>query len=433
MLKTLFSLRLPVALICATFSAHAHASSQKVIYNFCVQEKCTDGAGPSGLVADAAGNLYGTTYYGGVGGPGAYGVAYELSPGTGGKWSQKVIHNFTDARGQGIHPSAGLTFDAKGSLYGTTVWGGIYNSEGGTVFELTPSGDGSWTETILHSFCSESKCRDGQQPSGGVIFDAAGNLYGMTAQGGSHSNSDVCPAGCGTVFELSPGGDGTWTESVFYNFCSEEECTDGAFPNSNLIFDANGNLYGVTEAGGTTEPACKYGCGTVFELTPGANGKWSETILHRFNYTTGALPLCTPAFDHSGNLYCTTKLGGPYQYGVAFQLQATGNGGWEYKVIHDFGKGDDGQYPQSGLALDAQEDLYGTTSQGGSDGYGTVFKLTSTGGEWVEKILHNFDVTDGAFPNALLPEPDGTLYGTAGGGASTVCGGGCGTVFELTP
>jgi uncharacterized repeat protein (TIGR03803 family) len=412
----------------------AFAAELKVLHSFCGgQSTCTDGYQPaSGLIADASGNLYGTTLYGGDAG---HGTVFELMPQGNGKWTEKRLYRF-GFESDGRYPSGALVFDKNGNLYGTTTSGGSNdNNAGGTVFELSPSGDGTWSESIFYNFCSDA-CKDGKQPSGGLIFDATGNLYGVTAQGGSHSNSNVCPGGCGIVFELSPSGNGTWTESVLYNFCSTGQCADGAIPNSSLAFDASGDrLYGVTGAGGTAESDCKYGCGTVFELTPGTNGTWSEKALHRFNYTTGAFPFCSPIFDSSGNLYCTANEGGEYGLGVTYQLQPSASGQWEYKVIHNFGKAEDGQYPQSGLVAAPQGDLlYGTTSSGGSHvAYGTIFELTFTGGEWIEKILFNFDSTDGAEPSLPLFQPNGSLYGTTRAGGNSPCSAGCGTAFELAP
>jgi uncharacterized repeat protein (TIGR03803 family) len=437
MLRNIFPTKLlAVALFCASAAPWAHAGAEKVLHSFCPTGTCTDGAQPeSGLVTDASGNLYGTTYYGGTYGVDGYGVAFELSPEAGGKWKEKVLHNFTNLRGGGYRPVSGLILDANGNLYGTTPFGGsgLYRRPelGGTVFELSPHGDGSWTEKTLYSFCSQAKCSDGQQPSGGLIFDAEGNLYGVTSEGG--------PKDEGTVFKLSPNGNGSWTETVLYNFCSQPRCADGAGPNSSLAIDANGNLYGVTGQGGTQEPeaTCKTGCGTVFELKPSGNGKWSETVLHRFNYTEGATPQCTLVFDQGGNLYGTTTSGGGHTYGAAFQLAPSESGHWNYKVIHNFGSGDDGKYPFAGMLSDASGILYGTTLAGGSQQGGTLYELALDGNEWRETIVHNFDLVDadgGIAPNLPLLAPGGVLYGTTrGGGTSTECINGCGTVFELRP
>ena len=163
-------------------------------------------------------------------------------------WNEKVLHSFNGTDGAG--PYAGLIFDAAGNLYGTTVGGGTYG--GGTVFELKPAVGGGWAEQVLHSFGNNAGNRnqDGNRPYDGLIFDAAGNLYGVTYGGGTYTY--------GTAFELTPTAGGGWTEQVLHSFNG----TDGAGPQAGLIFDADGNLYGTTAGGGT------YNDGTVFELTP---------------------------------------------------------------------------------------------------------------------------------------------------------------------
>jgi len=176
------------------------------------------------------------------------------------------------------------------------------------------------TEQVLYSFCSVSGCADGNTPLAGLISDAAGNLYGTTPSGGSISN---CSTGCGTVFELTPGAGGTWTETVLYSFCPANGCSDGAYPESgNLVFDAVGNLYGTTAFGGAYQSACGgHDCGTVFELSPDGGGKWTETVLHSFgNGTDGREPLASLIFDAAGNLYGTTAFGGADAGGTVFEL-----------------------------------------------------------------------------------------------------------------
>ena len=173
----------------------------------------------------------------------------------------------------------------------------------GTVFELSPVGEGQWTETILHSFCSEPDCSDGAFPEAGLILDGAGNLYGTTSNGGTV---------WGTVFELSPPPQqgGTWTETVLYAF-GGNTTGDGCYPEGKLVFDGAGNLYGTTsQCGGGTVSA-----GTVFELTPAGDGTWNEIVLHRFcagggNFSDGADPLAGVVFDQAGNLYGTAYAGG---------------------------------------------------------------------------------------------------------------------------
>jgi uncharacterized repeat protein (TIGR03803 family) len=317
----------------------------------------TDGYAPSaGLIFDAAGNLYGTTQYGG--GANAYGTVFELTPAGGGNWTETVLYSFRSGT-DGAVPGAGLIFDAAGNLYGTTTAGGPNN---GTVFELTPTTAGGWTEQVLYRFCSQANCTDGQYPYGSLIFDAAGNLYGTTEFGGTY--------GAGTVFKLTPAAGGGWTETVLYSF---GRGTDGASPLVGLIFDVVGNLYGTTTFGGT------YGAGTVFELTPTAGGGWTETVLHSFNPnngTDGFNPYAGLIFDAAGNLYGTTYYGGSYGGGTVFELTPAAGGGWTETVLRSFGNGTDGFWPYAGLIFDHAGNLYGTTEYGGTHNYGTVFELT---------------------------------------------------------
>src|SRR5208337_2813918 len=194
----------------------------------------------------------------------------------GGGWTEKVLYSFKFTGMDGTYPNPGLIFDAAGNLYGTTSYGGAYGSYG-TVFELTPTKGGGWTEQVLHSFNYDGT--DGADPFAGLIFDAAGNLYGTTQSGGTY--------GPGTVFELTPMQGGGWKEQVLYSF--NFNGADAEYPYAGLIFDKAGNLYGTTEAGGTHYRTTRFGgtynVGTVFELTPTQGGGWTEKLLHSFNNT----------------------------------------------------------------------------------------------------------------------------------------------------
>jgi uncharacterized repeat protein (TIGR03803 family) len=237
--------------------------TQSVLYGFCSQggSYCTDGAIPAaGLIMDGAGNLYGTTARGGVGG-GLGGTVFKLAPTITG-WAETVLYSFCSQAdcADGADPyAAGLVMDGAGNLYGTTPDGGKYN--GGAVFQLSPNGS-SWTQSVLYSFCSPggSRCMDGADPVAGLIMDAAKNLYGTTFMGGAHNG--------GTVFKLVPTSSGA-SETVLYSFCSQTSCADGAAPAASLIMDGAGNLYGTTLYGGNyyclTNNANP--CGTVFRLT----------------------------------------------------------------------------------------------------------------------------------------------------------------------
>jgi uncharacterized repeat protein (TIGR03803 family) len=247
--------------------------------------------------------------------------------------AETVLYSFC-ARGpscvDGLGPNGGLIMDAAGQLYGTTFNGGVYDNAG-TVFALTPNAaETKWTETVLHSFCAETDCIDGSSPSGGLILDKAGQLYGTTGYGGANNSAGCSGSGCGTVFELTPNAaKRKWTVTVLYSFCARgrEQCADGAGPNGDLIMDKAGNLYGTTPGGGANcHGSDEYGCGVVFELTPNAaKTNWTETVLYSFcnktNCTDGSYPLWTrretstapqplavpiaPALSRTGAAWCS--------------------------------------------------------------------------------------------------------------------------------
>jgi uncharacterized repeat protein (TIGR03803 family) len=348
-----------------------------------------------------------------------------LPPGAWAKDKEKVLYGFTNGSDGGL-PVGNLVFDKAGNLYGVTVQGGANGL--GTVFKLTPA-NGVWTETVLHSFRGGS---DGSSPKGTLIFDQAGNLYGATYGGGGNG----CFAGCGTVFKLTPVAHDKWTETVLYVFTGG---ADGASPQAGLVADTAGNLYGTTYQGGNASCATG-GCGTVFELTPGSGKQWTETVLHAFTAgRDGAYPFAGLIFDNSGNLYGTASLGGQPNGGIVFALTPGRGGKWNETVIHAFKGGRDGFAPASGLAL-FRGSLYGTTYNGGDDmcglmaGCGTVFQMkSSAGGKWTENVIHRFRGSDGleSFATPVLDRA-GNLYGTTFEGGSGVCDF-CGTAFELTP
>jgi uncharacterized repeat protein (TIGR03803 family) len=365
----------------------------------------------STLVFDAAGNLYGTTMGGGSSG---LGTVFKLTRKPDGKWKETVLHSFENDGKDGAEPFAGLTFDGAGKLYGTTAYGGAHGGFlcCGTVFELSPNRDGTWTETVLHSFVTNAN--DGSVPETGVIFDAKGNLYGTTVAGG--------PLGWGTVFELTPSGDGHWSEHIVYAFQGGD---DGRQPDSGLIFDGAGNLYGTTSRGGAS------GVGAVFKLTPNEEGGvWTESVLHSFNGMDGSAPFAGVIFDAQGNLYGTTAQGGPHFWGTAFKLAPTASGSWKESVLHGFNF-NDGAGPSASLIFDSVGNLYGTTSFGGRTRQGTVFKLTPTSnGQWLKVEVHSFRNHPGSFPySGLVFDGDGNLYGTTNGDLFHTVG----SVFEITP
>jgi uncharacterized repeat protein (TIGR03803 family) len=353
---------------------------------------------------------------------------------TPGAWGSGKLTNINTFGGtNGALPSAALIFDTQGNLYGTTISGG--SSSDGVVFELTPAGNGTWTESVLYSFCSLSNCTDGEYPASSLIYDLSGNLYGTTYNGGAQ--------GFGTVFELTPSGSGTWTESVLYSFCSLAECSDGASPADGLIFDQSGNLYSTTRYGGA-KSECTGGCGTAFELTPNGGGTWTESVLYSFcslpGCPDGKIPSAGLIFDTLGNLYGTTVDGGAYSAGSVFTLQPNQNGGWTESVLYNFctlTNCDDGAGPGGGLTFDATGNLYGVTDEL-SNGQ-TAFKLTPNQGAWNESVLYRFcslkKCSDGSEPvGAVILDSKGNVYGaTETGGAGKGCGTeGCGVLYELT-
>lgn len=316
-----------------------------------------DGSCPNGTaIFDAAGNLYSTAYQGGTYGAG---VVFELTPNLDGSWTESVLYTFTgQADGQGPNP---IIFGAQGALYGTVIYGGAHGW--GVVFKLTPNTDGTWTESVLYAFTGGL---DGGHSVGGLIFDAAGSLYGTTYWAGS--------AGCGTVFKLTPNSDGSWAETVLHEFTGG---WDGANPADALTFDAAGNLYGATDWG-TFSQSCGTTCGTVFQLTPKSDGGWTTRILHRFTGGKDGAEAnggCGVTFDAAGNLYGTRTGGGNNGYGVVFNLAPESSGGWGYHILHAF-KGAPGAYPDGGVIFDAAGNLYGTTSGDGIKTFSSVFEIT---------------------------------------------------------
>jgi uncharacterized repeat protein (TIGR03803 family) len=373
----------------------------------------------AGLIFDQKGNLYGATTQGGAGGNG---TVFKLAPSAGGSWTASVLYNFTGGT-DGANPYASLIFDQKGNLYGTTAYGA---QGSGAVFQLAPNADGSWTESVIYSFLGG---KDGGNPSASLVFDQKGNLYGTTQDGGNGA------PGNGTAFKLTPNADGSWTESVLYVFSGGE---DGGNPTASLIMDSAGNLYGTTFYG-NSGPCLGGECGVVFELMPNADGTWTESVLYRFKGgKDGGNPETDLIFDQAGNLYGTTKVGGcSGDCGVVFELTPQTDGSWMESVLYRF-NGRDGRYPAAGLISDAAGNLYGTTVLGGDlslcnngSGCGVVYKLVpNSNGKWTETVLHRFLNRPGVLPyTGLIFDSSGNLYGTTfGDGNSTF-----GSVFEVTP
>ena len=427
----------------------APAYTLHTLYSFCTAKGCPDGEQPlTGLLVDPSGNLYGTTSDGGAHKHG--GTIFELSP-NGSAWTYSVLYSFCAVKkcADGHAPSSRLIVDTDGNLYGTTEDGGKDGdlSSGGTAFELVANaGRTAWTLKDLHDFCSEGgkKCTDGEYPYPGVNLTYAGAASGAPYDGvsplyGTAENEGNSKTNGGVAYRLTPNG-GTWTDDVLYDFCARKKCADGKTPQSGMILDPSGNLFGMTFRGGQGDDP-----GTVFELSPAGGGAWKETVLHSFcaqsGCADGANPMGDLVADATGALFGTASQGGtgascgadenPSGCGVVFKLTPGGKAS-QQTVLYQFcslGACADGSAPSAGLILDADGNLFGTTENGGAKDSGTVFKLN--GGE---QVLYSFCVkkkcSDGALPRApLIADGAGNLYGTTWTGGAH----GQGTVFELTP
>lgn len=351
------------------------------------------GINPVGApVQDEAGNIYGVTQLGDSYYPPYYGTILEVTR-TG---KPTVLYRFTSC--EEPYTLSGLAIDKAGNLYGTGACGA------GNVFKLDTTG----AFTVLYNFQGDP---DGEEPWAAPIVDSSGNLYGTTVSGGGRG---TCIGGCGTVFKVDSEGN----ETVLYGF---QGTPDGQGPESSLIEDSNGNLYGTTPYGGA------YGWGTVFKLDTAGN----ETVLYSFQGgPDGGMPFSNLLLDSQGNLYGTASEGGEYDRGTVFKLDSSGN----ETVLYAFTGVADGYGPLAGLVAGRTGDLYGTASGGSSD-FGVVFKLDPNGNE---TILHNFAGTDGSNPSGLLRDAAEYLYGTAYTGGSGYCNPeerypGCGVVFRIKP
>jgi len=396
----------------AGFALNGFAASQKVLYSFTARRG--DGEAPlAGVIFDSAGNLYGTTEVGGSYGDG---IVFELGLSPDGQWAETVLHDFnwTD----GAHPQANLVFDNAGNLYGTTVYGGAYGK--GTVFELSPADGGGWTEEVLHSFPDGQG--DGYHPYAPLIFDSAGNLYGTAAYGGAWRRA-------GVVFELTPGAGGNWTETILCNFPQTlEGRPNGWSPYSGLVFDAAGDLYGTTTRGGHR------GEGSVFELTPSQDGSWTEMLLASLTDEHGEYPYGSLILDAAGNLYGTASEGGAFNAGTVFKVSTASGGGWMLRDVYSFSFPNEAA-PVGGLVMDRAGNIYGTTEGGGSDDAGTIFEMTpNKDGGWSEGYFSVIGAIYSKTANSvanpvsdLVFDAHGNAYGTSSGGGAY----GAGTVFEI--
>lgn len=399
----------------AASSQIAAAQTESVLYAFCSLPYCADGTTPDAtLVMDSEGNLYGAAAGGNS--KSYSGVLFEVNS----KDEQEsLVYDFA-AIPEGVAPNGALARDASGNLYGTTAGGGhdvgkctkFYGC--GVLYKL--SGD---TEQVLYTFLGGL---DGQEPNGGLILDASGNIYGTTYRGGGNG------ARPGVVFEVTSSG----VETILHRFAAYKG--DGRLPTAGLVMDSKGNLYGTTSEGGVDGfygPGleCYEQCGTVFEVTAAG----VEKTLYSFRGSRlkdGASPFGSLIMDKKGNLYGTTYAGGVDGYGTIFELTTAG----VEKVLYSFAGQPDAGNPVGRLLLDTKGDLYGTTSFGGKFGVGAVFELSASG---KETLVYSFTGgADGASPfDGLVMDAAGNLYGTTeiGGNFGTSCPEGCGVVFKVAP
>ncbi len=374
------SLACALGLVAST-SLSLHAQTLTVLYNF---GGAADGGDPyASLIRDSAGNLYST---GGYGGTFFAGVVYKVDP----QGNETVLYNFTGGA-DGAYPESPVVLDRSGNLYGTTTQGGSANA--GVVFKVDPDGN----ETVLHNFTGGT---DGIIPAGGLTLDSAGNLYGTTGQGGTYND--------GVVYKIDKNG----AETILHTFTGA--ANDGKYPSYTTVrIGPDGNLYGVTQEGGSA------GQGILYRL-----GKSGLTILHNFTggTTDGCNVVGVPSLDKNGNIYGVTSSCGTGQYGTVWKVSKTG----AETVLHNFAGGpSDGQYPLSGVVLDANGNLYGSTETGGASNLGTAYRVTQQGHF---TLLRSFSGPDGKYVYSSLLLSDGALYGTALNGGTL----GYGTVWKIT-
>jgi uncharacterized repeat protein (TIGR03803 family) len=407
----------PLFLALATFvvsttltNISSAATRERILFTF---SGTLDGANPSApLVADASGNFYGTAANGCTFN---YGCVFKLSN-PDGIWTQTILYSFSGA--DGATPTASVILDSAGDLYGTTALGGDFNA--GTAFKLTPTTRGPWTETLLHSFGTGS---DGYTPAE-LTIDSTGDIYGITQFGGTSSSG---PNNGGTVYRLTY-ANGAWTETLLYSFPGEFLGPNGDLPVGGVTIDRAGNLYGVTQAGGS------HGKGAVFTLARAADGTYTERIIYSFNVADGDLPNSTPVFDSAGNLYGTTYFGGNANLcpsdgcGIIYQLKKNSNGSWSENVLRELQK-EDGWEAVGPVVFDRAGNLYAAAQAGGADSWGTILKLTPRDtAPWAETIVHNFtNNPDGAVPSGVTVNSSGSIFGTTDTGGSSQLG----IIFEI--
>lgn len=366
-----------------------------------------EGGPTGGLAIDASGNLYGVTESGGNYGAG---TVYELSPGSGGTWTKTEVYSFGLTTGDIYLPTSNLVFDAKGNLYGMTPAGGA-NGSGG-IFELSPGSNGTWTEKTIYSFTGGTDIVSFQSA---LAIDSGSNLYGYLGSAVFSNGTSTS----GGVFELESESNGTWTEKILHTFLGAD---DGVSPYGGaLVVSSSGHVFGMASGG-------PHDYGIVFELAQAAPGVWNEKIVHVYKGgADGSYGFGGPmAIDPAGNVFGTSTWS-------VIELVPGTNGTWTKKILHNFAGGRDGAYPEAGLTLANSGKLFGTTNQGGAR-YGTVFELApDSNGTWTERILHRFTPSsgDGFYPStsSVVVDKQGNVYGTVNDGGFANAG----IVFEVTP
>ncbi len=439
-----FTIRLVLSVLLITALAGttlAAAQQENLLYSFQGPSASSgeDGANPFGdLIADDHGNLYGTTYGGGIcllAHHIAYpcGTVFQLSPPAtaGGLWTETVLYEFGTSPLDGSDPAGTLVRDSRGNLYGTTRYSGQDGVSGqgcGTFFKLSPPAKkgGQWTETILYNF--QGNDSDGCGPFGTLVADSKGNIFGVTTEGGGTGKTDDT----GGVFEMSPPATegGSWTESF------TRPTGPGYFPSGGLAIDSHGKLFGVMNAGGAGS------AGTVYDIIPPSTpgGTWITSTLYEFKGgTDGSSPAATLRLDGAGRIYGTTFSGGAANFGTVFRLAPPTNGSsWSKTTLYSFQGGSDGRNPQARMVFDAVGHLYGTTVYGGGaaacssfGGCGTIFRLSQQGHAWSEQTVYRFQgpSADGSYPSGLQFH-DGAIYGTTLNGG-TVSPYFFGSIFKL--
>jgi uncharacterized repeat protein (TIGR03803 family) len=418
-------------------SLAAGAGPEQVLYRFQAE---ADGAQPNaGLIADATGNLYGTTSAGGGAGCGGLGcgTAFELSRQQNGSWSETSLHGFQGGA-DGEYPNAPLIADGAGNLYGTTLEGGSDNcgagSGCGTVFELS-RGKHGWTEWVLYAFTTKAHEERVHAPQtfrpdvwspNGIVFDSAGNLDGFGSLGGRCVQNGHLIACYGGGFELARPAKhrGHWKEKVIYRV---RDTLEGG-PEGPPVFDAAGNVYGVTIG-------ANYG--SVFKLRPPSrNRNWREETLYTFaGGSDGGYPAPDLVTDASGNLYGATE-GYQSLAGNVFELAPAKKGAWNETSLYSFANAADGETPAAAPILDSEGNLYGVTEAGGQNGFGVVYELSARESGWTETVLYSFaGASDGETPEGTVLLDTGNLFGITYAGGNGGCYGneGCGTAFEVMP